>query len=161
MQTKSKIVELSGTKYHIRKLPPDVGSFIFMRILGISMRQSAENAEKARPVASKKQEEAEEAAEETKISGEMRVRALSFAVFSGGAVSFADFKLIQQSCMQVVGVVVDRAGTSFPMPIMSDLNDWTKEGEDLASNVGLVMRLTTEVLIFAFADFFEDGGTGF
>lgn len=156
MQARSKIVDLSGTKYHLRKLPPDVGSFIFMRILGISMRQQAD-----RPVPStKKQEEVEKQEEETKISGELRIRALSFAVFSGGVINLEDFRLIQRSCLQVCGVVVERSGTQFPMPVMTDTGDWTKEGEELANNVGLVMRLTTEVLIFCFADFFDDGGTG-
>lgn len=156
MQIRSKIVDIAGTKYHLRKLPPDVGSFIFMRILGISMRQQVNAPKPAKqPERLEKQPE-----EETVLSGETRIRALTFAVFSGGVISLDDFRLIQQSCMKVCGVVVERAGTPFPMPIMSDGGEWTAEAEDLSGSVSLVMRLTTEVLVFCFADFFGDGEIG-
>lgn len=161
MQTKSKIVELSGSKYHIRKLPPEEGSFIFMRMLGISMRQAADTPAPKQPQQPQQKTEAKELVVETKISGEMRVRALSFAVFSGSAIDFADFKLIQSACLRACAIVVEHAGNPFPMPVVADTGEWTKEGEELSGNVGLVMRLTTEVLIFCFSDFFEDGGAGF
>lgn len=159
MQARHKVVELSGTRYQIRKLPPEVGSFIFMRMLGVSMRQSQEAAEQA-PKPAVTVATSTEIVEAPKLTGEMRVRALAFAVFSGGVISFENFKFIQNACLQSAALLDTRDGVEFPMPVMTDTGIYTKEGEELADNVGMVMRLTTEVLIFCFADFFADGGAG-
>jgi hypothetical protein len=153
MQVRSKVVEFSGHKFQVRKLLPDTGSFIFMRMLGISMRMSAEtkseeNVPKLEP--NKKPE---------KVSGEMRVRALSFSVFSGG-ISFEDFKFIQAQCMKSVAIIDVREGMDFPMPVVADDGTWTPEGLVVMDDVGLVTRLTTEVLVLCFADFFEESSPG-
>jgi hypothetical protein len=155
-QPRVKSLELDGQKFEVRRLPPEVGSFILMRMMGVQMRDSAAKAEAipatpATPAAATSEQPAQA------ISGELRVRALSFIVFSG-AIAFDDFKFIQQHCMQCVALVKDAAGERFPMPIVSDSGIWTKDGEAIAENVGLVMKLTTEVLILCFADFFEQGG---
>ena len=147
-QPRTKQLELSGRKFELRRLPPEVGSFILMRMMGVQMRDQADR-EAAKPIAAATEKPVE-------ISGEMRVRALSFIVFSG-AIEFADFKFIQQHCMRCVALVTEAAGESFPMPIISDDGQWTKDGQAVADDVGLVMKLTTEVLILCFADFFEQG----
>jgi hypothetical protein len=159
MQYRSKDVELLGHKFKVRKLPPEVGSFIFMRMMGVSLRAAA--AEPQKP-AKQNDDQAPAPVEDeppTKITGEMRVRALSFAVFSG-AISFEDFKFIQTNCMQAAAIVVERQGVEFPMPLVSDAGVWTSDGEEVANNVGLTMQLTTAVLIHCFADFFDSGGPG-
>lgn len=160
MQTRSKVVELSDRKFQIRKLPPEVGSFIFMRMLGISMKSAAAASEA--PTSTVVADEPAAAVEEVapQATGEMRVRALSFAVFSGSGIGFEDFKFIQNSCMRAVSVVDVRSETEFPMPVMTDSGVWTKAGSDLSDDVGLVMRITTEVLVFCFSDFFEGSGIG-
>jgi hypothetical protein len=89
----------------------------------------------------------------------MRVRALSFSVFSGG-MSFSDFQFIQGHCLQVVGVMKERAGSEFAMPLMTGDGVWTPDGKPIEDDIGLVMRLTTEVLVFCFADFFGESGPG-
>lgn len=160
MQTRSKVVELSGLKFQIRRLPPEVGSFIFMRMLGVSMRSAAAEAEAQLAQPAPPQDESTEPAEDKPVvTGEMKVRALSFSVFAGG-MKFEDFKFIQNGCMRVVSVVEERSGVDFPMPIVSDAGVWTPSGEDVSVDIGLVMRLTTEVLVFCFADFFDGGGLG-
>ena len=153
-QPRVKSLELDGQKFEVRRLPPEVGSFILMRMMGVQMRDSAAKAETIPQAAAPSEAPASPAPE---ISGEMRVRTLSFIVFSG-AISFDDFKFIQQHCMQCVALVKDAAGETFPMPIVSDGGVWTKDGKEIAENVGLVMKLTTEVLVLCFADFFDAGG---
>jgi len=101
----------------------------------------------------------ESAAEEQVVTGEMRVRALSFGVFSGG-MNFADFKFIQDNCMRSVAIISERGGSEFPMPLVTGDGVWTPEGQPIADDIGLVMRLTTEVLVFCFSDFFAEGGHG-
>jgi hypothetical protein len=152
---RTKTTELDGRKFQLRRLPLDTGSFIFMKMLGASLRMSAAQEPSVKPVAEPTKEELE-AMEKT--TGAMRVRALSFGVLSNGA-SFEDFKFIQSACMKVVSVVVERQGEEFPLPVMNDAGAWTPEGED-AVDVGMAMRLTTEVLIHCFADFFEKSSPG-
>jgi hypothetical protein len=147
MQMKSKIVEVQGRKFSVRKLQPEVGSFIFMRMLGARMRAAANEA--PAPPKDDNAPDPGDVVDSVPVSGEMQVRALTFAVFSGD-ISFTDFKFIQTHCMQATSIIVNRSGTDFPMPVMSDTGSWTKEGEPLSDNVGLVMQLTTETLVFCF-----------
>lgn len=152
MSTRSKVVELNGQQYEIRKLAPDVGSFIFMRMMGLSLRARAAEKEQA-----EESPKPATTAEPVKISGEMQVRALAFSVFAG-AIGLDDFKLIQNACIRSVSK--QNPKTNFFMPVMTDSGQYTPDGEDVENNVGLVMNLTTEVLIFCFADFFESPSLG-
>lgn len=151
MHTRSKVVELSGYKFRIHKLPPEVGSFILMRLLGVSMRMAASSE----PV--KKDEQPKQ--QEVEISGEMKVRAITFSVFSGG-LSFEDFKFIQEHCMKVVSVVKVREDVEFPLPVMLADGSYTPDGSFIADSITLITKLTTEVLVLCFADFFEESSPG-
>lgn len=152
MNSRSKVVEFSGSKYEVRRLLPDVGSFIFMKMMGLSLRARSADKEQA-------EERPKDASAEppTPISGETQVRALAFSVFAGG-IAFDDFKFIQNACIQSVSK--QRVDTGFYMPVMTGDGKYTKDGEDLETNVGLVMNLTTEVLVLCFADFFDNSGPG-
>ncbi len=156
MITRSKVVEFSGYRFRVNRLPPDAGSFIFMRMLGTSMRMNANTVSTSG--ASKKQTE-EEQKELSNITGEMRVRALAFGVFSG-SISFEDFKFIQEHCMKVVSIITERAGEDFPLPIMDGQGAYTPDGLPVAEDVSLVTKLTTEVLVLCFTDFFEESSPG-
>jgi hypothetical protein len=151
-QPRTKQVDLKGRKFELRRLSPEVGTFILMRMMGVQMRSEAAQEERA-PV---KPTTTEPAAKSPEIDGEARVRALSFIVFSG-AISFEDFKFIQSACMHCVSIVKAAEGEAFPMPIMSDAGEWTKDGQAVVDDVQLLMNLTTEVLVICFADFFEQG----
>lgn len=158
MNTRSKVVDLVGLKFEVRKLLPDAGSFIFMRMLGISMRMATAVTSGAQtPAPAPTPEEAKELL--AKTTGEMRVRALAFSVFSGG-ISFEDFRFIQEHCMQVVSIIKEREGVDFPLPIMTLDGTWTPDGAAVRENVSLVMQLTTEVLVLCFSDFFAESSPG-
>lgn len=152
MQARTKTVEVDGIEYELRRLPPEVGSFIFMRMLGAHMKVASEAKPSAAPPSAAPSETPAPPPE--KVSGEMQVRALSFVVLSGG-VGFEDFAFIQKACMKVVSRLEDRAGQKFAMPVMTDAGEWTKNGEDLAYSPGSVVKMTTESLVFCFSDFFD------
>lgn len=158
MRTRSKVVPVNDGKYEVRRLPADVGSFIFMRMLGIQMRMQAE--QQANTATAQQQEQAE-AAETVKhqIDGETRVRALAFSVFSGG-MEFKDFQFIQKACLKCVSKQEVRDEHTFFMPLMQDDGTWVPSYEDLQYDTSLVMNLTTEVMVLCFSDFFEKSGTG-
>jgi hypothetical protein len=154
MQARTKSVEISGKKFELRRLPPEAGSFILMRMMGVNMRDSMLAADTARPG----KPATIEAGEPTKIDGETKVRALAFHVFSGG-IKYEDFRFIQQACMKCVSQVNSQG---LPIPVLMDSGEWVPvDGESLDGDVGLVMRLTSDVLVFCFSDFFDSGGTGF
>jgi hypothetical protein len=156
MQARTNIVELKGLSFELRRLLPEVGSFIFMRMMGMNMRMAQENAERTAPKPEQQQPSVENAEPDEPISGELKVRALAFSVFAGG-IAFDDFKFIQSACLKAVSRKND---AGLYMPIMSDGGVWTGDGKEVRNDIGLVMQLTTEVLIFCFADFFEETSPG-
>lgn len=155
-KARSKVVPVSGRDFELRRLPSDMGSYILMRMLGVSMRMAAASMDDTKP---KKELSEEEKERIEKTTGEMRVRAIAFGVLSGGA-SFEEFKLIQNSCLKVTSVIEERSGVPFPLPVMNDDGVWSADGEEVSSDPGLLMKLTIEVLVFCFADFFDGGGLG-
>ncbi len=163
MQGRTKIVTFKELEFELRRLLPEVGSFIFMKMMGLSMRSAQEAAERAasQPAEAQSTAEAassapEPAAPSSEVTGELRVRALAFSVFTGG-VSFDDFKFIQTACLKAVSRKNEHG---LFMPIMSDSGVWTGDGKEVREDVGLVMQLTTEVLILCFADFFDETNPG-
>lgn len=160
-QTRSKVVPLFGKRFQLRRLPTTVGSYIFMRMMGASWRAAAANADAVQPKPRAAAEEPTIPPE--KATGEMQVRALAFSVLSG-AMGYEDFKFVQDACLRVVSLINEQAsevaGNDIPIPIMTDDGRWSPAAVDIADNVGLVMQLTTEVLVFCFADFFEGSGLG-
>ena len=160
MQARTKVVELNKKRYTLRRLPPDVGSFIFMRMMGINMRVAQAEQEREqdrasnRPTYGSKLDTVPQkpTVPEVKPSGEAQIRALSFIVMSGG-IPFEDFQFIQRSCLKVVSRIDTMQGQEFPIPIMADSGQWADL--DIADNISLVMSLTTEVLVHSFADFFD------
>lgn len=151
-QPRTKLIPLSGKKFELRRLPPEVGSYIFIRMLGARMRMQQATAEAAptKPIDTTA----------TPPSGEDLVKALSFVVFSSAA-SFDEFKFMQSSCMKVTSLIENREGMDFPMPLMSDDGQWTRGvGDTVSLDVGLLTTLASEVLVLCFADFFESKEPG-
>lgn len=153
MTPRTKTVEVGERKFELRRLAPEVGSFILMRMMGVSMQMAGE-----RPAQTAKPPSEAEAVEAVikKMSAEDRVRALAFAVFANG-MKFEDFKFVQASCVRCAALVVERAGQPFPMPLMTDAGEWTPDAEELSAEPGTVNNVVMEVLIFSLASFFEEG----
>lgn len=148
MSARSKVVELGGRRFELRRLPPEQGSFILMKMMGVAMRAAAKDAEGQAPQAQQQETET------PVIDSETKVRALVFSVFSGG-LGFDDFKFVQNACLRCASVVNE---SGLPIPLMNDFGEWTNK--DMAEDVGLVMKLTSEVLVFCFAGFFDGGSPG-
>jgi hypothetical protein len=152
MQVRSKQLEnIGGHNFLMRRLEPEVGSFIFMRLMGVQMRTAASASVEEKPV--------DPDQEVAKPTGAEMVRSLAFMVLSGGGVTFDEFKFVQRSCMECLGINVERGGQIFPMPLITADGKWTPEGR-VAADEGLLMKLMMEVLVFCFADFFDGSGHG-
>ena len=143
---KTTTATINERQYEIRRFPPDLGVFIVMKLLGAGIRGSdvANNI----PTPPKP---AAEAAPEPKQSGADTVRALASAALMGG-ITFDLVQFIQRNCL----ALCSRLEGATAIPIATSTGALLP---DVSDDLPLVMKLTMEVLVFNFADFFDQGGT--
>ncbi len=126
-------VDLSGQTFVIRRMSPEVGSFITTRILLAAADQVGQAVKDG-----------------TLFS--------AFTAFLRG-LDFEAFKFVQHSCLAVVDRMEKLPGITAPtaMPIMNQDGSWT--APDVAADLQLVLGLTTQSLMFNVADFFAQSGS--
>lgn len=148
MKSKTKVVEVSGTSYQLRKMAPDVGSYILMRMIAAGINaggdqnnppSNAEATENPIPVP----------------TGEELVRAVAFAAFLRG-LDYETHSFVQKACLATCSRLEDSSGSALPMPIVNDAGVWAIP--EIRDDISLVMRLEVEALVFNLTDFFEAGG---
>ena len=145
---KSNIVTLNEHRYQIGRVKPEVGSFILLKLLSANIRAGAlAKDEQAQPSKLQPSKDAP--------TDEEMVRATIFGAFLSG-LKFDEFKFVQQSCMQSVTWLSNPRAQGAPMPIMNDYGEWAFS--EISDNIGLVMQLTTEVLVWNLEGFFAAGG---
>ena len=129
----STTVELDGQTFVIRRMLPEVGSFITTRILLAAADQVGQAAKDG-----------------TLFS--------AFAAFLRG-LDFEAFKELQRNCLGVVDRMEQLPGipTPTPMPIISVDGSWA--APDVAADLQLVLSLTTQSLMFNVSDFFAQSGS--
>lgn len=149
MTSKTKILELSGARYQLRKFFPDVGSFILMQMIGAGIKSGniAGGGDSA--------ESDTVRAAATDLHGEDMVRAVAFAAFLRG-LDYEMHRFMQLKCLSTCSRLEDKEGTEIPMPIVNDSGVWAIS--EIRDDMALVMRLEVEALVFNFSDFFEQGG---
>jgi len=146
MTPKTKIVEFSGTRYQVRKLSPDVGSFILGKALMVGIKASEESAAS----------NGDAVAAPDKAAPEDMARAIAFSFVFRGA-DFETHRFVQGKCLAVCSRMESKdGGPELPMPIVNDAGAWAIP--EIRDDVALVMRLEVEVLAFNFTDFFAVGG---
>lgn len=140
---KTKIVEVRGSNYQLRKMLPDVGSYIYMRMMGALLEfKRSGNVEDV------KQEPEQAMNEEQKARLMCGLAAMKL--------SFEDTQFIQRQAMLTVSkAVVSNAGESF-IPVMQDSGRWVDD--ELLSNPALVQELVQESLVFSLSGFFAESG---
>lgn len=140
---KTKIVELNGVRYQIRKMLPNVGSFILMKMLAAGMT-AAQNLGGG--------ESNQKPADAGALSGENLVRGLVFA--ASQIFDFETHAFVQKSCISVCSRM--EGDPELPMPIVNDSGVWAIP--EIRDDIALVMNLETEALIFNLSSFFDQGG---
>jgi hypothetical protein len=148
---KTKLITLNGQNFQIGKVPPAAGGFILLRMIGANIQAGAlardkqvEQSSSAAPVVDK-----------APPTGEEMVRATVFAAFLSG-LTFEEFKFVQQSCMKSVAWLGNPKALGVAMPVMNDYGAWAFD--DIGDDIGLVMQLTMEVLVWNLEGFFAAGG---
>lgn len=148
-------MEIDNQKFEFTKLPADVGSFILMRLIGLSGEASAK--------VSKGQEEKQstietvEQLEKKPTSGAENVRMIAFLIFSSGVLPLDDFRILQTECLKTVSRYEPMAnGTEALIPVMRPDGRFvaSKTLPPIDKDFGLMNRLVTESLVFNYADFF-------
>ncbi len=146
MNAKTTVVEIMEQKYLVRKMLPVVGGYIWQKLMA-AMFKAAQQA--GSQVDEDQTAEAAEATAKPKSTPDARLRGLCGIAFMH--LEYKDFAFIQESCMKTVS----RFENDLPMPIMSDSGQWVPPA-DIAENLMLVTRLTTEALVFNLASFLDE-----
>ena len=147
---KTKLVTLNGQNFQIGKVPPEAGGFILLRMIGANIQAGSLARDKNSAAPTAKPEP-----DKVLITGEEMVRATVFAAFLSG-LPFEEFKFVQQSCMKAVAWLSNPKAVNVPMPVMNDYGAWAFE--EVGDDIGLVMQLTMEVLVWNLEGFFAAGG---
>ena len=149
MKEKTKIVQFGDTRFQLRKLPPGVGTFIAMQLLGAGIK--AGNLGGGDPQSSS----TEAAAPQSMATGEELVRAVAFSAFLRG-LEYEAHQFVQTHCLAVCSRMEQSGETEVPMPIVNDSGQWAIP--EVRDDMSLVMKLELEVLVFNLSDFFAEGG---
>lgn len=145
MRPKTKIIEIAGTRYLIRRLAPDVGSFVLMQILKTGIKAAS---------GAPKQYDGEYQRDEAS-DPEQVVRAMVMALGMDSS-AFEQHAFIQNKCLQACARIESNAGVDAPMPLMTDAGVWAIA--EVQDDLLTVLSLVTECLVFTLSDFFASGG---
>jgi hypothetical protein len=144
---KTQVVTLGEQRFQIGRLRPDAGSFILGRLIGEAQKASADvPRETSAPI----QPDA------PAQSGEDTARALCGLFFTRNA-DFELYSFIQKHAVSVCARLEVVGGAEAPIPLVNASGQWAIP--EVRDDIGIVSRLTTEVLVFNFADFFGQGET--
>ena len=136
MSVKTKIVDVQGKQYQVRKLRPNIGSFIITRVMAAGVGTSS--------------------VEDDDDAPDKKLLVSMFSAFLKG-IDFDTFSFIQNNCLAVVSRMEPAPdGQLLPMPITTDTGVFA--ALDVADDLSLVMSLTIESLLFNLSDFFDGGG---
>lgn len=144
--SRTTVVPINGTKYQLKKLLPEVSSFILMRLLNSGFSAGVASA--------KPEQEQERPVDDTPVDGQAVARAIVFAYLIRSS-DFEQLRFIQRACMQATARIEDE---NMPMPVMDDRGNWAIT--EVADDLSLVLQLTIEVLVWNLAGFFSNGGLG-
>lgn len=142
---RTKIVEVEGVRYVIRRMTPFDGSYIWHRLLHATLLLGQEQEQTVSRVA------VEEPTEEPRLDPDQRVRALCGMAYM--KLTASELREVQEKSMKVLSALNE---AQLPIPVMADSGQWTPGGA-LEDNAFLVTRLTTEVLAYNLAGFIEAG----
>jgi len=141
---KTKIAEVQGVKYQIRKMLPDVGSYIYMRMMGALLEFKRSGGADEQP------SEAESSMDE-----EQKARLL--CGLAAMKLSFEDTQFVQRQALMTVSKAVLGANSESFIPVMQDTGRWTDP--DMANDIALVQSLVQESLVFSLSGFFSGSGS--
>jgi len=140
MHQKTTEVPLSGHTYQIRRMLPDVGSYIWQKLMAGCFKAQQANAN-------------DDAVAQDEVPAAQPPAADRLRILCGMAFMYLDFEafaFVQNSCMKVTSRV-EEAG---PIPVMSYDGRWSVP--DLEYNPFLVTKLMTEALVFNLSDFLSE-----
>lgn len=147
MIAKTKNFEVDGTTYQIRRMPPDVGSYLVFRLLG------AMNEIKTPDAARDGNDTTEPAAV---LSGESKARIVVLAALFQANKDFEFHCFLQQKALSVVSRMEGEPGSERPMPVMA--GGGVIALPEVRDDLSLISKLEIESICFNLTPFFEGGG---
>lgn len=146
---KTDIVTVQGQRYQLRKLQADVGSFIYMKMMGALLTGGA-----TQEVAEQTEEDKEQ---QKNTPPRIKARMLCSLAFMRG-LSYEHMQFAQKQAMMVVSRLEDGPSGDLPMPLMTDSGKWVPSQRygAIEEEGGLVQKLVLESLAFSLESFFSE-----
>jgi hypothetical protein len=144
---KTKLIEVNGGSYQLRKMDPGAGSFIYLRMLGAWLAAAQDQTQR-------QQYEAD--AEAPKPTDEEKARLLISGSIMRG-LSFEDTQFAQKAAWRCVSQRTMIKDQEAYIPIMSDDGRWADQV--LAEDAATLHKLAVESLVFSLQPFFADSGS--
>lgn len=152
METRSKTitVEVGDARYQVRRLAPDVGSYIWQRLQfgaykgAMAVLRTGQEPGGGQPEKS--------AADVQPLTIQDRLRALCGGAFM--CMDYADFQFVQLACMKAITRLELNAGQEMPVPLVMEDGRWVLQ--DVADDPALVTRLMVEAVVFNMVPFLEE-----
>jgi hypothetical protein len=145
MKEKTKIITIGETRYQIRKLAADSGSYIFARAMSVANKAASEAPQDQNGDAPSKTPSPEEMA---------RIVAVGF-IFRGE--DFAMHKFAQKYTLAACSRLERHENSPQDQPFRVADDNGNIIIPEVKEDVSLVMKLEVEVLTFSFTDFFSTG----
>lgn len=148
LNPKTKNVEIDGKNYQIRRMEPNVGSYLLFRLLGAMNELKTGDA----PATTGNETTAPAAAP----SGEDIARSVVLAALFQANKDFEFHCFLQAKALAVISRLEGEPGSERPMPIM------TSSGvialPEIREDITLISKLEIESITFNLSPFFEGGG---
>jgi hypothetical protein len=149
---KTKIVEVGGQRWHLRRMTPVDGSYCWQRLMAAMYRSAAQQPASAAPSEADEQR-VKEAIE--KSTPEQRLRTTCGVGFM--YLTRDELEFMQRVSLAVTSRLEVINGAETPMPAVADSGKFAVPG--LEDDPALVTALTTEALVFNLLPFLAENPT--
>ena len=130
MTVRTTTIEVDGAQYQVRRLLPEVGSYIWQLLMRAVFKAQQDNPQ---PESVQSSEPAPVIAPDARLRG--------FCAIAFMHMAFTDYKFMHDAALKVVSQM---DGNGNPIPIMADNGQWA--ATDIADSPMLVTKLITESL---------------
>ncbi len=147
VKEKTKIVEVAGQRWQLRRMSPVDGSYCWQRLMAAMFRSASAQPQTAAPADEAEELRMKEAIE--KATPEDRLRTTCGVGFMH--LTYDELKFMQRVTLAVVNRMEDINGVDTPMPAITDSGKFAVPG--MEDDPALVTQLTTEALVFNLLSF--------
>ena len=153
MHEKTKVVEVGGQRWQLRRMTPVDGSYCWQRIMAATYRSAQATQKPAEQLSAAEEARMEEAIK--KATPEQRLRTTCGMAFM--SLTYDETKFMHKAGLGVTCRLESLAGVDTPMPVVDDSGRFAVQ--ELEGDPALVTQLVTEALVFNLLPFMAENTT--